>query len=103
MLSIKNLMVFFENALALNDLNVEVGNGEIVGILGSNSAGKTTLMNTVSGLIIDMKKKEDRRGGERISVLGELKFEGEDILNMKPSAKGEKRDRPQPGEAPHFP
>jgi branched-chain amino acid transport system ATP-binding protein len=87
MLFIQNLMVFFENALALNDLSIEVGKGEIVGILGSNSAGKTTLMNTVSGLIIDMKKKEDRRGGERISVLGELKFEEEDILNMKPSER----------------
>jgi len=87
MLDIKNLMVFFENALALNDLSLEVGRGEIVGILGSNSAGKTTLMNTISGLILDMKKKEERRGGERISVLGELRFEGEDILNMKPSER----------------
>ena len=80
-------MVFFENALALNGFSLEVGKGEIVGVLGSNSAGKTTLMNTVSGLILDMKKKEARRGGERISVLGELKFEGEDILDMKPSER----------------
>lgn len=87
MLSVKNLMVFFENALALNDLSLEVRKGEIVGVLGSNSAGKTTLMNTVSGLILDMKKKEDRRGGERISILGELKFEGEDILNLKPTQR----------------
>lgn len=87
MLTVNNLMVFFENALALNDLSLEVGKGEIVGVLGSNSAGKTTLMNTVSGLILDMKKKEDRRGGERISVLGELKFEGEDIVDMKPSER----------------
>lgn len=87
MLLVNNLMVFFENALALNDLSLEVGTGEIVGVLGSNSAGKTTLMNTVSGLILDMKKKEDRRGGERISVLGELKFEGEDIVDLKPSER----------------
>jgi branched-chain amino acid transport system ATP-binding protein len=87
MLAVNNLMVFFENALALNDLSLEVGKGEIVGVLGSNSAGKTTLMNTVSGLILDMKKKEDRRGGERISVLGELKFEGEDIIDIKPSER----------------
>jgi branched-chain amino acid transport system ATP-binding protein len=66
MLTVKNLMVFFENALALNDLSLEVRKGEIVGVLGSNSAGKTTLMNTVSGLILDMKKKEDRRGGESL-------------------------------------
>jgi branched-chain amino acid transport system ATP-binding protein len=87
MLEVKNLMVFFENALALNDFDLEVHKGEIVAVLGSNSAGKTTLMNTISGLIVDMKKKEDRRGGERITVLGELKFEKEDILSMKPSER----------------
>jgi branched-chain amino acid transport system ATP-binding protein len=85
MLEVKNLMVFFENSLAINDLSLEVGEGEIVGVLGSNSAGKTTLMNTISGLIIDMKKKEDRRGGERITLVGELIFEGEDITHIKPS------------------
>ena len=90
MLEVKNLMVFFENGLAINDLSLEVKRGEIVGVLGSNSAGKTTLMNTVSGLILDMKKKEERRGGERISVLGELRYEGEDILNKKPSERVKK-------------
>ncbi len=78
-------MVFFENSLAINDLSLEVCEGEIVGVLGSNSAGKTTLMNTISGLMIDMKKKEDRRGGERITLVGELIFEGEDITHTKPS------------------
>jgi branched-chain amino acid transport system ATP-binding protein len=85
MLEVKDLMVFFENALAINDLSMEVRSGEIVGVLGSNSAGKTTLMNTISGLIIDIKKKEYRKGGERITVLGELIFEGLDIINTKPS------------------
>lgn len=87
MLEVNNLMVFFENALALNDITIEVKEGEIVGVLGSNSAGKTTLMNTISGLIIDMKVKEDRRGGERITVLGEVKFEGESITAAKPSER----------------
>ena len=87
MLEVNNLMVFFENALALNDITIEVKEGEIVGVLGSNSAGKTTLMNTVSGLIIDMKIKEDRRGGERITVLGEVRFEGENITTTKPSER----------------
>jgi len=90
MLEIKNLMVFFENALAINDLSLEVHRGKIVGVLGSNSAGKTTLMNTISGLIIDMKKKEDRKGGERITVLGEIRFEGEDITDTKPSERVKK-------------
>jgi branched-chain amino acid transport system ATP-binding protein len=84
-LDIKNLMVFFENALALNDLSMMVNEGEIVGVIGSNSAGKTTLMNTVSGLIIDMKIKELRKGGERITVYGQIIFQGEDITNAKPT------------------
>ena len=87
MLEVKNLMVFFENALALNNLSIEVKEGEIVGVLGSNSAGKTTLMNTISGLMIDMKIKEDRRGGERITILGEVIFDGKDIINTSPSER----------------
>lgn len=85
MLEIKGLMVFFENAIAINDLSMEVREGEIVSVLGSNSAGKTTLMNTISGLMIDIKRKEARKGGERITVMGEMKFMGEDILFTKPS------------------
>ncbi len=90
MLEVKNLMVFFENSLALNDLSLDVRKGEIVGILGSNSAGKTTLMNTISGLMIDIKRKEDRRGGERITLLGELRFEGEDITKTEPDERVKK-------------
>ncbi len=90
MLDIKNLMVFFENALALNDLSIMVNEGEIVGVIGSNSAGKTTLMNTISGLIIDMKIKEQRRGGERITVYGQIIFQGEDITDVKPNNRVEK-------------
>jgi branched-chain amino acid transport system ATP-binding protein len=77
-------MVFFENALALNDFSMTIDQGEIVGVIGSNSAGKTTLMNTVSGLIIDMKIKEQRKGGERINIYGEIIFNGENITDVQP-------------------
>jgi branched-chain amino acid transport system ATP-binding protein len=90
MLEVKNLMVFFENSLAINDLSLEVQKEEIVGVLGSNSAGKTTLMNMISGLMVDIKRKEDRRGGERITVLGEVRFEGEDITNTEPGKRVKK-------------
>jgi branched-chain amino acid transport system ATP-binding protein len=83
-LEVKNLMVFFENALALNDFSMTVNEGEIVGVIGSNSAGKTTLMNTISGLIIDMRIKEKRKGGERITIYGEIIFQGEDITETQP-------------------
>jgi branched-chain amino acid transport system ATP-binding protein len=90
MLKISNLMVFFENALALNDFSMEVHQGELIGLIGSNSAGKTTLMNTLSGLIIDMRLKEKRKGGERINVYGEILYEGENITEMKPSDRVKK-------------
>jgi branched-chain amino acid transport system ATP-binding protein len=84
MLQVENLMVFFENALALNGFSMEVDRGEIIGVIGSNSAGKTTLMNTLSGLITDMRIKEKRRGGERINVYGRVIFEGQDITQTLP-------------------
>jgi branched-chain amino acid transport system ATP-binding protein len=90
MLKIDHLMVFFENALALNDFSMEVHEGELVGVIGSNSAGKTTLMNTLSGLIIDMRLKEKRKGGERINVYGHVIYQGEDITEMKPSDRVKK-------------
>jgi len=90
MLDVQNLMVFFENALALNDFGMEVREGQVVGVIGSNSAGKTTLMNTLSGLIIDMRIKEKRRGGERITVYGKILFRGEDITNTRPSERVKK-------------
>ena len=90
MLDVQNLMVFFENALALNDFGMEVREGQVVGVIGSNSAGKTTLMNTLSGLIIDMRIKEKRRGGERITVYGKVLFKGEDITKTRPSERVKK-------------
>ena len=90
MLEVKNLMVFYENALALNNLSFEVLKGEIVGVLGSNSAGKSTLMDTISGLILDIKVKEMRRGGERITIVGEIIYDGENIIDIKPRRRVEK-------------
>jgi branched-chain amino acid transport system ATP-binding protein len=87
MLEVSNLMVFYENALALNDFSMRVEPGSIVAVIGSNSAGKTTLMNTISGLIIDTQIKEKRKGGERITIYGTVKFDGEDITDLYPSER----------------
>jgi branched-chain amino acid transport system ATP-binding protein len=87
LLEVQDLMVFFENALAINGLSMQVHTGEIVGVIGPNSAGKTTLMNALSGLIIDMRTKEKRRGGERITMYGRILFKGEDITESPPSER----------------
>ncbi len=90
LLEVRDLMVFFENALAVNGLSMQVHTGEIVGVIGPNSAGKTTLMNALSGLIIDMRTREKRRGGERITMYGKIFFKGEDITETPPSERVKK-------------
>jgi len=90
MLEIKNLMVFYENAIAINNINMSARQGKVTGVFGANSAGKSTLMYTISGIILDVKKKEERKGGERITVLGNITFEGVDITYMKPSERAKK-------------
>jgi len=47
-------------------------------------------MYTISGIILDVKKKEEMRGGERITVLGSISFQGVDITHMKPSERAKK-------------
>lgn len=87
MMNVNNLTVFYENAIAVNDISLRVERGEIVGVIGPNSAGKTTLMNTIAGLTLDMKLKEDRRGGTRISVFGQISFLGENITSVWPDER----------------
>lgn len=81
-LEINNLMVFYENALALNDFSMSVEAGQMVGVIGSNSAGKTTLMNTIAGLMLDLKIKEQRKGGQRITIMGGIKLEGAELMDV---------------------
>jgi branched-chain amino acid transport system ATP-binding protein len=90
MLRIRNLMVFYENAAAINNVAIHCGEGTITGVFGSNSAGKSTLMYTISGIILDKKKKEEMKGGERITIVGEMSFRGEDILFMKASQRAKR-------------
>ena len=89
-LQVKDLMLFYENAVAVNNVNLEVSEGQIVGVFGSNSAGKSSLMFCISGIIFDVKKKEAMRGGERITLTGVIKFKGEDVLRVEPSERAKK-------------
>ncbi len=90
MLDAQNLMVFYENMLALNNVTVLCKRGQIVGVFGANSAGKSTMMYTLSGIILDMKKKEEMAGGERITLLGKVVYKGEDISRLKPSLRAKR-------------
>jgi branched-chain amino acid transport system ATP-binding protein len=90
MLEVRGLMVFYENALAVNDLSLSVERGEVVGVLGSNSAGKTTLLNTIAGLTLHLLAREQRKGGMRVTIRGSVTFAGERIDALSPRARVER-------------
>ena len=70
MLKIKKLTVQYGSLPALNEISLEVKQGETVTLLGPNGAGKTTLLLTISGVL---KTTE-----------GRIIFEEEDITNLSP-------------------
>ena len=87
MFKARDLMVFYENMLALNSISLECPEKGIVGVFGANSAGKSTLMYSLSGIMLDMQRKEEMAGGERITLSGRIEYEGREIQDMKPAAR----------------
>ena len=51
MLKLKNVNTYYVDVQALFNVSLEVNEGEIVSIVGSNGAGKSTILNTVSNLL----------------------------------------------------
>ena len=51
MLKVTDLSVAYGHVQALKKVNVEANEGQIVSIIGSNGAGKTSLLRTISGLV----------------------------------------------------
>ncbi len=50
-LAVSDLRVIFGGNVAVNDVSLAVDSGEIVGLIGSNGAGKSTVMNAVGGFV----------------------------------------------------
>ena len=74
MLELKNIVKKYDNTTILNDISLEIGEGEIVSILGPSGSGKTTLLN----LILGMTDISD----------GQIVFNGEDITNVPMEKRG---------------
>ncbi|MEW5723455.1 MAG: ATP-binding cassette domain-containing protein [Thermodesulfobacteriota bacterium] len=87
MFEANGLMVFYENMLALNNISLKCGTNRIVGVFGANSAGKSTLMYTLSGIMLDIRQKEEMAGGERITVRGEIMFDGRRLDQTPPARR----------------
>ncbi len=50
LLETRDVSTFYGQIRALNNVHLQVGEGEIVAIIGANGAGKTTLLNTICGV-----------------------------------------------------
>ena len=48
-LSVKNVTQRYGQTLALDDVSIELEQGQIYGLVGNNGAGKTTLMRLITG------------------------------------------------------
>lgn len=70
MLQVNGIQVFYGAIQALRDFSLHVEEGEIVSIIGSNGAGKSTFMRSVSGLL------KPRSGS--------IVFQGQEITGMSP-------------------
>lgn len=51
LLEVKDLNVFYGNIHAIKNVSINVNKGEIVTLIGANGAGKTTILQTISGII----------------------------------------------------
>ena len=76
MLSLRAVNASYGNVHVLHDVNLEVGAGELVGLVGANAAGKTTTVWTVAGL--------------RTRSTGEVRLEGERIDGLPPYERAER-------------
>jgi branched-chain amino acid transport system ATP-binding protein len=72
LLEIRGLVARYGAADVLKGIDIDVDEGEIVTLLGSNGAGKSTTLRAISGLVPN--------------VAGEIRLAGKSILGLKPEA-----------------
>jgi len=70
MLETKGLTLSFGGLLAVNQVDLKISQGEILGMIGPNGAGKTTFFNLVTGFLNP--------------TAGQILFQGKDITGLPP-------------------
>ena len=84
-LKVQDLTVRYDQATVLNGVGLEVADGEVVGIIGPNGAGKTTLLRAIVGLVGWERESLKGTVGGKITLLGSVRFENEEISSLSPS------------------
>lgn len=75
MLEIDNLVAGYGGVTVLREVSIKCGAGEFIGLLGANNAGKTTLINALSGMVAP--------------TSGRILFEGQDVTHLSPKRRVE--------------
>lgn len=73
MLELRHIHQRYADRPLLNDINLTVGAGEIVALLGPSGSGKSTLLNIVAGL--------------QVPDAGSVWFDGQDITDVAPERR----------------
>ena len=76
LLSVENLHVRHQSVEVLHGIDLEVGQGEIVALIGANGAGKTTTLMAISGIVP--------------AAQGSIEFLGGRVENLSPQARVKK-------------
>ena len=69
-LELKRINTFYEKSHILQDISMQVNEGEVVGLLGRNGVGKSTTLKSISGVVIPR--------------AGSILFKGKELVGMKP-------------------
>jgi len=69
-LELKGVNTFYEKSHILQDISMQVNEGEVVGLLGRNGVGKSTTLKSISGVVIPR--------------AGSILFKGKELVGMKP-------------------
>ena len=72
LLSVQDLKVSYGHVQAVKGVSIQVAEGDFVALIGSNGAGKSSMMKALSGII-------DPSGGR-------IEFAGEDVTKLKSHA-----------------
>lgn len=70
MLRLNKVNTYYGSLHILKDVSLEIGDGDLVTVIGGNGAGKTTLLRTISGFVVPAK--------------GEIEYDGERLNGLEP-------------------